>query len=178
LLEETADFLQGRSSIEVLDRNCEDIVRILLAIDASEVSDVAVRAVAERPWPEGSVVRVLHVVQPLYPPPAAAWAVSVSPQSRDAWLHEAEQRLFEDARKLVRSAADALASTGLRTESETVLGDPRDGILAHAKDWEADLVVLGSHGRTGIKRWVLGSVAEAVVRHAPCSVQVVRARTA
>jgi nucleotide-binding universal stress UspA family protein len=117
-------------------------------------------------------------VQPFYPPPSAAWTLSVSPQSGDTWLREAEQRLFESAREMVRGAADALASTGLETESETVLGDPREGILAHATDWEADLIVLGSHGRTGFKRWVLGSVAEAVVRHAPCSVEVARTRNA
>jgi len=51
-----------------------------------------------------------------------------------------------------------------------------DTKVDQAKDWRADLIVLGSHGRSGIKRWILGSVAEAVVRHAPCSVEVARAR--
>jgi len=45
-----------------------------------------------------------------------------------------------------------------------------------ADEWGADLIVVGSHGRTGVKRWLLGSVAGAIVSHAPCSVEVVRRR--
>jgi nucleotide-binding universal stress UspA family protein len=152
-------------------------MKILLAIDGSEVSDVAVRAVKERPWPPGSVVRVLHIVEPLYPPPAETWTYSTAAMPAGLDTKETEQRLLEHARSMVRRAADSLASAGMRTEIETVVADAREGIIDQAKDWRADLIVLGSHGRSGIKRWILGSVAEAVVRHAPCSVEVVRART-
>jgi nucleotide-binding universal stress UspA family protein len=47
-------------------------------------------------------------------------------------------------------------------------------IVDEASSFGADLIALGSHGRTGIKRWIIGSVAEYVVRHAPCSIEVVR----
>jgi nucleotide-binding universal stress UspA family protein len=151
-------------------------MKILLAIDGSEVSDAAVRAINERPWPAGSVVRVLHVVPPLYPPAAAPWAFSVTTPSGDTGLREVEQRVFESAREMVKKVAASLAPEGREVEVETVLGDPRDAIVAQARDWGADLIVLGSHGRTGVKRWMLGSVAEAVVRHAPCSVEVARSR--
>ena len=50
-------------------------------------------------------------------------------------------------------------------------------IVDEAKDWPADLIVVGSHGYSGVKRWLLGSVAQSVVSHAPCSVEVVRKRT-
>jgi nucleotide-binding universal stress UspA family protein len=53
-------------------------------------------------------------------------------------------------------------------------GDPRTVIIDEAKAWSADLIVVGSHGYTGIKRLLLGSVAQSVVSHAPCSVEVVR----
>jgi nucleotide-binding universal stress UspA family protein len=53
-------------------------------------------------------------------------------------------------------------------------GDARSAILDEADSWGADLIVVGSHGRTGLKRLVLGSVAAAVVAHAHCSVEVVR----
>lgn len=56
------------------------------------------------------------------------------------------------------------------------LGSPGSEIVKAAKEWEADLVVIGSHGRRGITRALVGSVAEAVMRHAPCPVLVVRAR--
>jgi nucleotide-binding universal stress UspA family protein len=55
-------------------------------------------------------------------------------------------------------------------------GDPRSVIVDEAQAWQADLIVLGSHGYTGIKKWLLGSVAQSVVSHAPCSVEVVRGR--
>jgi nucleotide-binding universal stress UspA family protein len=155
-------------------------MRILLAVDGSDVSKLAARAVKERPWPPGSVVRVLHVVQPLYPPPAAPWTFSVGTMltADDFGMLDMEARMLEDARRMVRRTGESLASPGLHTEVETVLADPREGIIDQAKDWKADLIILGSHGRTGFKRWIMGSVAESVVRHAPCSVEVVRSREA
>lgn len=53
-------------------------------------------------------------------------------------------------------------------------GDPREVIVEQAETWQADLIVLGSRGLSTIKRWILGSVAESVVRHAPCSVEIAR----
>jgi nucleotide-binding universal stress UspA family protein len=53
-------------------------------------------------------------------------------------------------------------------------GDPAHEIIAAAREWDADLIVLGSHGRSGLARVMLGSTAESVVRHAPCPVVVVR----
>ena len=55
-------------------------------------------------------------------------------------------------------------------------GDPRDMILQTAKEIHADLIVIGTHGRRGISRFLLGSVAEAIVRSAPCPVLTVRAK--
>lgn len=57
-------------------------------------------------------------------------------------------------------------------------GEARDGILKAAKEVSADLIVIGSHGRRGVKRLVLGSVAEDIVRRAPCPVLVVRMKEA
>ena len=56
-----------------------------------------------------------------------------------------------------------------------VVGKPASAILKTATEWPADIIVIGSHGRRGLERVLMGSVAEAVVRHAPCSVLVVRA---
>ena len=55
-----------------------------------------------------------------------------------------------------------------------VQGDARQTILDQATAWEADVIVLGSHGRTGVTRVLLGSVSDSVSRHAPCSVVIVR----
>jgi nucleotide-binding universal stress UspA family protein len=78
-----------------------------------------------------------------------------------------------------QAAADRAAAMLLERASfvvETIVrqGDPRREIVEAAKDWDAELIVVGSHGRTGLQRLILGSVAEYVVRHAPCSVEVSR----
>jgi nucleotide-binding universal stress UspA family protein len=80
------------------------------------------------------------------------------------------------AETLVADVSERLARAGFRTATATRDGSARSAILDYASTWQPDLIVLGSHGRTGVHRFLLGSVSEAVVRHAPCSVQVVRAR--
>ena len=62
----------------------------------------------------------------------------------------------------------------LSSSEATPIGDPRAFILDAAKTWAADLIVLGSHGRHGLERFLLGSVSEAVAVHAHCSVEIVR----
>jgi len=65
-----------------------------------------------------------------------------------------------------------------RAELEAAAEPPKyqSVIVDEAENWKADLIVVGSHGYTGIKKWLLGSVAQSVVSHAPCSVEVVRHR--
>jgi nucleotide-binding universal stress UspA family protein len=78
------------------------------------------------------------------------------------------------ARKLVDRVAQMLSSAGFRVSTSVATGDARSAILEEAAAWHADLIVLGSHGRKGLERFFLGSVSEAVARHAHCSVQIVR----
>lgn len=61
--------------------------------------------------------------------------------------------------------------------TEVKLGNPKAKIIDTAVEWHADLIVLGSHGRTGLERFLTGSVADAVARHAHCSVELVRIPT-
>lgn len=146
-------------------------MKILLAIDGSKPSQDAVETVAERPWPRPTIVRVLSAVRP-YIPPAAEFvpgAVTVG-----EILQEHEQQAAE----LTSRAAERLAKEGLTVDTAARQGDPRTVIVEEASEWGADLIILGSHGHTGLKRLLLGSVAQAVVAHAPCSVEVVRRRHA
>lgn len=69
---------------------------------------------------------------------------------------------------------DRLTSPELELTANVIAGRPVPGIVEHLGEDGYDLVVMGSHGRRGLKRWMLGSVAEGVVRHAPCSVAIVR----
>jgi len=93
-----------------------------------------------------------------------------------AEYREITARVTAEAKKLTDEQADVIGRNKAVTVDTTVRqGDPRVEIVDEAERWGADLVILGSHGRTGVKRWLMGSVAEYVVRHAPCSVEVARA---
>jgi nucleotide-binding universal stress UspA family protein len=83
----------------------------------------------------------------------------------------------ENAGQLVDTVAGRLGSTGLEARGEVIDGIPRSAIDAYAKEWGADLIIMGSHGHSGLVRFLLGSVAKSVLRRAPCSVEIVRPRT-
>jgi nucleotide-binding universal stress UspA family protein len=144
-------------------------MRILVAIDGSAPSQEAIEEVARRPWPSASTVRILCVIQP-YTPPATEVVLA------GATLDEIRARQATEADGLTRQARERLAASGLSVETAVREGDARTTIIDVADEWQADLIVVGSHGRTGLKRLFLGSVAQSVVAHAHCSVEVVRRR--
>ena len=144
-------------------------MKILLAIDGSPHSQAAVDEVVRRPWPSSSTIRVLSVIQP-YTPPASEFVLA------GATLEDIRQQQTASAEQIIGLAADALQATELSTETRVREGDPRSAIVDEADEWGADLIVVGSHGRTGLMRWLLGNVAQVVVGHASCSVEVVRRR--
>jgi nucleotide-binding universal stress UspA family protein len=80
----------------------------------------------------------------------------------------------EQTEKLAAHVADLLRGSGLSVTKAVRFGDPCTEIVDDARAWGADLIVVGSRGRSGISRWFLGSVAEYVVRHARSSVEVLR----
>jgi nucleotide-binding universal stress UspA family protein len=144
-------------------------MKILLAIDGSSCSDAAVEEVTRRPWPEDSSLKVLNVMDPPMAPTPETWAVPAS------YFNEIETALRKQGQNIIDSALQKLkANKTLSLSSIVVLGSPRPVILDEAEDWGADLIVLGSHGYSAWKRFLLGSVSQAVVSHAKCSVEVVR----
>jgi len=150
-------------------------MRILLATDGSECSLAAVRSVVARPWPAGTILKVLSVEElvTIDMPMEASSLASIYPESL-------LDKLVADARALatgaVESARKMLLQTGIQILDQGPLpvGDPRAVVLDQAQAWPADLIVLGSHGRRGLDRFLMGSVAESVATHAPCSVEVIR----
>jgi nucleotide-binding universal stress UspA family protein len=145
-------------------------MRIILAIDDSQFSADAVEEVRARLWPADTTVRVLSAVEPITPP------VTEPYYDGSGTLERLRQELTKRCEELTARAADSLRESGLRAETVVRPGDPRSVIVDEATEWSADLIVVGSHGYAGIKRFLLGSVAHSVVSHAPCSVQVVRKR--
>jgi nucleotide-binding universal stress UspA family protein len=150
-------------------------MKILLATDGSECSEIAVHSVANRPWPAGSEIKIISVREFLTLENAntVSSPCSVYPASL---LNE----ILEDARKradkAVAHARHVLVSKGLKVWDGpgTPVGDAREILLDEARAWGVDLIVLGSHGRHGFGRLVLGSVSESVALYADCSVEVIR----
>ena len=145
-------------------------MRILIAIDGSEHSNEAVEMVGSRPWPQSTTVQVMSVVpKPSIippPPPAVVIGRAIDP------AHLAEEQKAA-ARSLVDSACERLRQRGVTATGYVRVGEPASTIVDSAREWSADLIVVGSRGLTGIKRVLLGSVALHVATHAPCSVEVV-----
>ena len=140
-------------------------MKILLAVDDSKFSDAALQAVIAQIPPRDTEVLVLHVVEPI--------TLSSPPQMSPSYTPELEIRVKE-GHELVEREVQKLRVAGFKTHGAVETGDIRGKILDAAAELGADLIVLGSHGRKGVQRFLLGSVAENVARHAPCSVQIVR----
>lgn len=144
-------------------------MKILLAIDGSPCSDAAVEEVARRPWPQGSSVKILTALEIPVPLAAETWAVPFT------YFEDLEAALRTQGQNIVDRALQKLESNKtLVADAVLAPGSPRSVILDEAEDWGADLIVLGSHGYGALKRFLLGSVSQAVVSHAKCSVEVVR----
>ena len=141
-------------------------MRILLATDGSEHSAAAARSVASRPWPEGTEVKVVCSVKVVVPAADPWFAAGDAGPLLEAHSRQAREYL-EDGEKMMREA-------GLKASSAVLTDGAKASIVDEAKDWAADLVVLGSHGRRGLNRILMGSVSEAVAMHAHCSVDVIR----
>ena len=148
-------------------------MKILLAVDGSDCSDAAVKSVASRPWPVGTVIKVFSAVELPFVPTTETWALP------DSYYAELEKSGEQKAKAAMDKAVNTLReSHGLVLEitTEMHVGQAQSLILDEAEKWGADLIVLGSHGYRGFKRFLLGSVSQAVAAHAKCSVEVVRSR--
>ena len=143
-------------------------MKIVFAIDGSKFSEAAVHTVTQQARAQDTEILVLHVVEP--PLLLVAREMGGYDRALDAvWEAETKQ-----AEALVTKVADQLRSKGLKVATTVEQGDPKSKIIDAASKWHADLIVLGAHGRKGLEHFLLGSVSEAVARHAGCSVEIVR----
>jgi nucleotide-binding universal stress UspA family protein len=148
-------------------------MKILVGTDGSHCSEKAINCVAHRPWPAETLVRVISVREPVVPESGTYISYStLYPADLVDEILERERRRADDA---LTGACQILRSAGLKLcgSAESLFGDPRSVLLDESKSWEADLVVLGSHGLHGLDRALLGSVSETVAMHAHCSVEVI-----
>lgn len=143
-------------------------MHVLIATDGSERSVAAARRASALLRPADRVT-LLTVVTEVPGDDAGGFEGSLyTPEEQEkVWAQE----LAEAGAELARTAA---ALGGTRVDKRIEVGDVASTVCRVAEDLEADVVVVGSHGRTGLGRLLLGSVSEHIVRHAPCPVLVVR----
>lgn len=144
-------------------------MRVLIAVDGSECSSMAVDSVADRHWPDDTEFLVINVIEPVYYDYAF-------PNVYIPSLDEAQKEYQAYCNDLVITKEGQIKKRHPHKQiAHKVLdGFVADTIVDEAKDWGADLIVLGSHGRKGIQKFLLGSVAEKVAVHSPCSVEIVK----
>lgn len=170
-----ATVRHAQCSVEVVRTTIYDkptdgrAMKILLATDGSEFSVAAARSVAGRPWPEGSTIKIISVAELIIP--------AIEPAYIDSTLMESmREETNRHSREAVQAAEKIMSESELKVSGSVFTGLAKEVIVAEAKEWGADLVVVGSHGLRGITRLLIGSIAESVAMHAHCSVEVIRER--
>lgn len=157
--------------------------RILCPVDLSGFSLEALRLAAQLADRNSAVLDILHVIHNPFDELYMTSITSTDPALLDIYASESRERA-----KIVRATeehAEVLLKqfcrdevTGLaKVQYHIRQGDPFENILDGAEDFRTDLIVLATHGRTGIKRLVIGNVAEKVVRHAPCPVLTIKPKS-
>jgi nucleotide-binding universal stress UspA family protein len=144
-------------------------MKVLIATDGSRFAQAALDSVAEREWADDTQFLILHVVQPL---PATYIGLSHSFGDVSAMVHEAGRTFGE---QMVSKAVAQLTETcGTNIAGLVTAGSIEGRIVQIADEWQADMIIVGSHGRTGLAKFFIGSIAEAVLARAHCSVEIIR----
>jgi nucleotide-binding universal stress UspA family protein len=146
------------------------IKTILLPADGSDCSAKAMAYALSFAKQYGGRVVALHVIDQRWEDQARIVCAELG--------QDLTQRIRsgyeEEAQRILRDVADAAAKVGASVETKVATGIPSEEIARVAKELPADLIIMGTHGRAGMSHLLLGSVAEKVVRNAPCPVLTVR----
>jgi nucleotide-binding universal stress UspA family protein len=140
-------------------------MKILVGVEDAKSSKGTLQALISQFNPKTTQARVIHVVPPL--------TYFVPPEMAAGYAPELQDEIQEGS-KTAEQAAKTLRDAGFTADSSVMQGDIRVTLIDAAAEWHADMILIGSHGRKGLERFLLGSVAEFVARHAPCSVEIVR----
>jgi nucleotide-binding universal stress UspA family protein len=148
-------------------------MKVLLAIDGSAHSEATIKELLSRSWPPHTAVRIISVA---HPTPLITDPIMVLTAAHIETLKEEEERASRDVAK----TADEIAKRApdLEVSTQILEGSPKKAIVEEAERWGADLIIVGAHGHGPAERFLLGSVAQEVAIHAPCSVEIVRAQHA
>jgi universal stress protein A len=141
---------------------------ILVPTDFSECGNYALSWAASLARTFNASIICVHVIEPIVP------TVGYSGMSEPLPIADISEQLEDSAERELPKLAECEECAGLDVEELIVHGEAASEIVQVAKERDVDLIVVSSHGRTGLGRILFGSTAEAVVRHAPCPVLVVK----
>lgn len=143
-------------------------MKILVAVEDKVFGEAIADFVASHDWEEGINIKILHVLEPIHVP-----AFHGYPTELMASLNEERARA---AKSLTMTVGTMIQQKLPSAHVEEIIeeGSPKNRIVQLAEDWPADLIIVGSHGRTGIGRFLLGSVSLSVLSAAPCSIAIVK----
>jgi nucleotide-binding universal stress UspA family protein len=144
--------------------------RILVPVDGSDISDNGLREAIRLARDQQAQLRLIHVLNEL---------TVVAAYEGTMYSSELVQTLRDNGNKVLLKAAEKVKAAGLQVETaliEAHVGHAGDVIVRDAQQWPADIIVLGTHGRRGMARLLMGSDAEQVVRHATVPVLLTKSK--
>ena len=139
-----------------------NVNKILVPIDYSLGSNTAMTYAESLAREYDAELHLVHVYEQPFAYVDGGFSSAVIPEVTPADLEREETRF------------EAVTPQGVRFQRQFIVGLPADELVQYAKEHEIDLVVMGTHGRTGLSRLLMGSVAEAVLRRAPCPVLTIK----
>lgn len=137
--------------------------KFLVAIDGSEISERVIAKAVERAKNENGKLIILYVVEDFCP-------VGLTEIDCNVVM----EILTKEGEVVINSALDRVKNSGVEFQTVTRQGRPADEIVTVAKEEKVDEIFIGSHGRHGAKKLVMGSVSSRVVEYAPCPVTVIK----
>ena len=138
-------------------------MKVLIAVDGSKYSDLAVKHCVDCQWGKGTEFKVISV--------ADLNALFLSESDTEELKKQVQKTVDNHVKELKDKWKNA------KVEGQVLTGLAKQQILNECNKWKPDLIVMGTHGRTAIGRLLLGSVSQTVLNHCPCSIRIVREET-
>lgn len=142
-------------------------MKVLIALDETTTTERIVEFIHSNHWLQEAEVKVTYAVVPVVCGPA------LSPYA--AFPETAMEEVYNYGESVLRAACKRLKTElGKEVEWSIPLGDAVHSIIDEARDWQADLIVMGTHSPRGLQKFLCGSVSQAVAASAPCSVLILK----
>jgi nucleotide-binding universal stress UspA family protein len=134
-------------------------MKVIFAVDDSKYATYALESVGSRPWPTGTEFLLVSVLE--------------------LGRHETQEiqdKVIDGIKQSLAAKVQIITTLhpGSKVDTRIIQGSAKDAILNEAQEWGANHIIVGSHGRKGFQKFLLGSVAEAIMVEAPCAVEIVK----